>query len=457
MFSRKSSRTITSNSTEVNLNKMQTNKILSNEYVILSGKLLCQTSASAQTFRWRTILAAQKELLIYQRMSPDSDSKFISIDRSLRKSFHSLFLSNSDNYYQIEDGVLKERQYPLSMRFLFPGLIRLLQDILNRIVSLLTFSSISASGFSYLIDPYLIVKLLFVCKKQQIDLIQCESTVTAPSAYFVKKLLNTPLVYDSHNIETEMTRSLANASSLYIAMLKIVEKTSCTICDSAFVVSETDKNILVSWGIPKNKISVIPNSIDINKFSKLLNVDKIRIKYNLVAKIVLIFHGPLGYPPNKEAATILSEEVLPSILKVYPDVCLLLVGKDPPKISHPNIIVTGFVEHLPDYIAAADIAVIPILKGGGTRIKIVEYMASGKAIVSTFKGAEGLNLENGTDVFLTETPDFNFVNLILKLIEDYPLRNRMGKNAQKKAELLYDWGKTAKKAVDIYSKLVYAS
>ncbi len=378
------------------------------------------------------------------------------IDRSLRKSFHSLFLNN-DNYYQIEDGVLKERQYPLSMRFLFPGLIRLLQDILNRIVSLLTFSSISASGFSYLIDPYLIVKLLFVCKKQQIDLIQCESTVTAPSAYFVKKLLNTPLVYDSHNIETEMTRSLANASSLYIAMLKIVEKTSCTICDSAFVVSETDKNILVSWGIPKNKISVIPNSIDINKFSKLLNVDKIRIKYNLVAKIVMIFHGTLSYPPNQEAITILSNDILPKIIEKYPNVCLMLVGKNPPKINHPNIITTGFVENLEELIAAADIGLVPLLKGGGTRIKILEYMASGKAVVSTLKGAEGLNVKNGEDILMTEYPDSKFVNLVLELIADSSLRKKMGEKAKEKAELLYDWEKTAGKAVEIYGKLVCVS
>jgi glycosyltransferase involved in cell wall biosynthesis len=375
------------------------------------------------------------------------------IDLSLRKSFRSLFLDN-DRYYQIENGISKERQYPISMRFLFPGFIKLLQEILNRMVSLLTFSSFSAVGVSYLIDPYLVVKLFFVCRKQQINLVQCECTVTAPSAYIVKKLLNIPLVYDAHNVETEMTRSMANASSTYIALLKLVEKTSCMVSDSVFVVSEIDKKILVSWGILKNKIDVIPNSVDVTKFSTLLDGDKIRKKYNLVDKIVMIFHGTLNYPPNQEAAMILANNILPRIVEKYPNVCLMLVGKNPPKITHPSIIATGFVKNLDEHIAAADIGLVPLLKGGGTRIKILEYMASGKSVVSTLKGAEGLNLQNGADILMTEYPDSKFVDLVLKLIADSSLRRSIGINAKKKTELLYDWAKTAEKAVKIYSKLV---
>jgi len=377
------------------------------------------------------------------------------VDRSARKSFSSLFLDR-DRYYQIENGILKEQAYPRSMRLLFPGLVRLYQYILNRLVSLFTFSSFSAVGLSYLTDPYLFAKLLYVCRKQRIDLVQCECTVTAPSAYFVKKLLNIPLVYDAHNVETEMTRSLANASKTYIALLKLVERTSCMMCDSVFAVSEIDKKIFVSWGIWKNKIDVIPNSVDLNKFSASLHGDIIRKKYNLSKKIVMIFHGTLSYPPNHEAAIILSKNILPRIVEKCPNICLILVGRDPPKIDHPSIIVTGFVENLEEYIAAADFGVVPLLKGGGTRIKIVEYMASGKAVVSTFKGAEGLNLQNGTDILMTESPDSKFVDLVLEMITNKSLRREIGINAKKKAELFYDWDKNAEKAVEIYSKLVHA-
>jgi glycosyltransferase involved in cell wall biosynthesis len=84
-----------------------------------------------------------------------------------------------------------------------------------------------------------------------------------------------------------------------------VEKTNCVICDSVFTVSGIDKKILLSWGIPENKVDVIPNSVDVCKFSASLNGDKIRKRFNIIEKVVMIFHGTLSYPPNLEAAIIL--------------------------------------------------------------------------------------------------------------------------------------------------------
>lgn len=377
------------------------------------------------------------------------------VDSALKKSLFSLLLDN-DRYYQIKNGIAIEHHYPLRIRFLFPGLTRLVQEILNRLISLLTFTTLSVAGFSYIMDPYLIVKSYYVCRKERIDLIQCEFPITAPSSFVVKKLLNVPLIYDAHNIETELIRSLSNVSSIFAAITKLIENISCTICDSIFVVSERDKEQLTTWGIPEHKIEVIPNSVEVTKFSTTLNGNKIRNQYLLNDKIVIVFHGSLSYPPNEEAARILANSILPSILKKYPNVYLLLVGRDPPKISHPNIIVTGFVENLPEYLAAADIAVVPLLKGGGTRIKILEYMACGKAVVSTVKGAEGLNLQNGKDILMTKYPDSKFIDLVLKLIEDSDLRKNIGASARKKVELSYNWEETAKRAVRSYGKLVSA-
>jgi glycosyltransferase involved in cell wall biosynthesis len=98
-----------------------------------------------------------------------------------------------------------------------------------------------------------------------------------------------------------------------------------------------------------------------------------------------------------------------------------LEGKNPPEISHPNYI-TGFVENLPEYIAAADIAVAPLLKGGGTKIKILEYMACGKPVVTTTKGAEGISVQNGIDILISKRPDSEFIDLIIKLIRDKDLK-----------------------------------
>lgn len=278
--------------------------------------------------------------------------------------------------------------------------------------------------------------------------------MTAPSSFIAKKLFNIPLIYDAHNIETERLRNMTNVSSIYVAITKLMERSGCRLSDLIFVVSERDKEQLATWGVEKSKIEVIPNSVDLGRFSTSLDGNKIRNQYALEDKTVLIFHGPMSYPPNEEAAMILANNVLPYILKKHPTVCLLLVGRNPPRISHPNIIVTGFVKNLLEFIAAADIAVVPLLKGGGTRIKILEYMACGKAVVSTFKGAEGLNLKNGRDILVTEYPDSKFVDLIERLIEDVELRKRIGANARRKIELSYDWKITAGRAVQDYDKLV---
>jgi glycosyltransferase involved in cell wall biosynthesis len=375
------------------------------------------------------------------------------VDRSLRRSFFSLFF-DGDRYYEFINGTAREHDYPLRCRFLFPGLTKLLQEIFNRIICLLTFSFSQAVCLSYVIDPYLFVKLFFVCKRERIDLIQCEFHVTVPSSFVAKKLLNIPIIYDAHNIETEIIGDIPNISSTYIAATKLVEKMSCFVCDLIFVVSEKDREQLASLGIPRNKIEVIPNSVDVNKFSPTINGDKIRDQYRLHGRIVLIFHGPLGYPPNEEAALMLTEKVLPSVLKRHPNVSLLLVGRNPPRIFHPNIIITGFVKDLPEFIAASDIGVVPLLRGGGTRIKLLEYMACGKPVVSTMKGAEGLDLKNGHDILMSKYPDSQFIDLIFEMIEDDKLRKRMGLNARKKIESYYNWETTAKRAVQVYKTIL---
>jgi glycosyltransferase involved in cell wall biosynthesis len=374
------------------------------------------------------------------------------VDRSRKKSFSALLFDN-DKYYGVKNGIFKEFYYPFYMKFLFPGIIKFLQEILNKMLSLLTRTVESEVSLFYAIDPYLAVKLFFICKKEKIDLIQCEFPTTTFPSFIVKKVLGIPLIYDAHNIESERLRSMTNINQLYVNITKLIETISCRICDSVLVVSEEDKEQLLSWNIPRNKIRVIPNSVETDKFSPVIEGSKIRKKYELNNKIVIIFHGILNYPPNKEAAEILINNILPCILKEYPNVYLLLVGRNPPKTSHPNIVIAGFVENLPEYIAAADIAVVPLLRGGGTKIKMLEYMACGKAVVSTIKGAEGLDLKNGREILISEYPNSEFIDLVFRLIEDRNLRKNMGINARKKVELLYDWEKTAKKAISIYGNL----
>lgn len=377
------------------------------------------------------------------------------IDRSIKKSLSAL-LFDGDRYIEVKNGIFKECSYPTSLRFLFPGLIKVLQEGLNKCFSMLTRTIASEVDLSYILDPYLVAKTFFVCKKENVKLVQCEFPTTTFSSFIVKKLLNIPLVYDAHNIESVRMKGYSSGvNASYIDVTERIEVTGCQISDLVFVVSDVDRMQLLRWKIPKDKIVVIPNSTDLVEFSPLIDGTAIRSLHNLDGKIVLIFHGALGFAPNKEAIKVLLDSILPIISKENPSVRLLLVGKDPPKISNFNVIVTGCVDNLPAHIAAADLAVVPLLSGGGTRIKILEYMACGKAIVSTIKAAEGLNLENERDVLLCKYPNSEFTSLVLRAIEDSNLRKKIGQNARTKVENFYDWEKNSRKAVSVYYSLIY--
>jgi len=378
------------------------------------------------------------------------------VDRLAKKSLSALLI-DGDKYFRVDNGKLKELKYPLYIRFLFPGIIKFLQEAFNRLFGLLTRTAFSEANSFHILDPYLIVKLLFVCKREKIDLIQCEFPFTALSSLIVKKITGVQTIYDAHNIESERLKSRGDVSSLYTAIVRRLELASCKRCDSVFVVSEDDRRTMLSWNIPSEKIHVIPNSVDLKRFSPFVDGTAVRSKHNLNDAFVIIFHGFLSYMPNREAATLLVANILPRILEKHPDVYLLLVGKNPPELFHPNVISTGFVKSTAEYLAAADLAVVPLMRGGGTKLKMLEYLASGKAIVSTFKAAEGLDLENGKDLLMSKYPDTEFVQLVLRCIEDKNLRKSLAVNARKKAKYLFDWELNGEKAVCIYQDLLRAS
>ena len=369
------------------------------------------------------------------------------VDRSLAKSLHALFLDN-DSYQEIKEGKFYQRRYPLYTRFLLPGIIKFLQVALSQSIKVLT-------GFEFFLpDPYLIVKLFFVCKTEKIDLIQCEFPTTSFSSFIVKRIIRIPLIYDAHNIESDRLQSFKNANRMEVVFMKRMELLSCHVSDSIFSVSQEDKKRLMSWGIPGNKITVVPNSVELEQFSPEIDGNRIREKYQIQNSFVMIFHGYLSYPPNREAVSILLD-MFPNLQKQHDSICLLLVGQNPPQLPLPDhVIVTGFVKNVKEYIAAADLAVVPLLSGGGTKIKMLEYMACGKAIVSTVKAAEGLDLENEEDVLMCKYPDSEFVNLVGRAIRDSNLRQRIGASARKKAEEIYGWEKNAKRAVCVYHNLL---
>jgi polysaccharide biosynthesis protein PslH len=395
---------------------------------------------------------AIERILKFAENVSKQDVKVYLIDRSIKKSFSGIF-SDDDKYYTLENGQITEHRFPFYVRFILPGVVKFLQGSLDHWISRLTRTSLNEPGYSLFVDPYLLVKLFYICKTERINLIQCEFPCTTFSSWIIKKMSGIPLIYDAHNIESERIRTMKNVNKIHVSIVRKLEIKSCKICDSIFVVSKRDRKHLISWGIPEKKVTVIPNSVEISKFYPELDDQRIRKQYKLENAFLIIFHGSLNYLPNMEAVEILIK-ILPQILEKYPGVYLLIVGKNPPKISNPHIITTGFVQNPIEYIAAADLAVVPLVSGGGTKLKMLDYMACGKAIVSTEEGAKGLDLANKKDILTTPYPDSKFIDLVMQAIEDADLRQKLGENARKKVKQLYDWETNAAKAISIYRELI---
>jgi glycosyltransferase involved in cell wall biosynthesis len=134
---------------------------------------------------------------------------------------------------------------------------------------------------------------------------------------------------------------------------------------------------------------------------------------------------------------------LPILRKTFPDVRLKIVGQKPSyRVSslaqNQGVVVTGAVEDVRPFISEAAVYVVPLRMGSGTRLKILEAMAMGKAIVSTRRGAEGIECLDGRELILADTPD-EFATSIGTLLQSEARRKELGGNARRLVEEKYEW------------------
>lgn len=181
-------------------------------------------------------------------------------------------------------------------------------------------------------------------------------------------------------------------------------------------------------------IEVVPNGVDTSFFTP---------SETTTAGDSLLFTGTMSYPPNIEAVRFFTKDILPLIHRDMPNVRLHIVGMKPTeevaRLASDTTIIHGGVPDIRPYYANADIVVVPLLHGGGTRLKILEAAASGKAIVTTALGAEGLDFVPGKDLVIADSAA-DFAKAVLALAKDDTRRRELGRNARR-TSLKYNWQK----------------
>jgi glycosyltransferase involved in cell wall biosynthesis len=212
------------------------------------------------------------------------------------------------------------------------------------------------------------------------------------------------------------------------------------LCRSTHVltVSDTD-TAFFGKDINPAKITTIPTGVDIDYFQPV----------NGEEADSLVFTGSMDWMPNEDGILYFVEAILPLIRKQRPKVKLWVVGRKPGKKiqalteSDPGIEVTGWVEDIRPYIAKGSVYIVPLRVGSGTRLKIFEAMAMGKAVLSTTIGAEGLPVTSGSDIVLADEPS-HFADEVCRLLDSQEERNRIGNAARRLVEEKYSWAAVAR-------------
>ena len=213
-------------------------------------------------------------------------------------------------------------------------------------------------------------------------------------------------------------------------------------------VSEIDRDLL-QGACPDQPIEVIPNGVDTVLYQPDPDAEE---------PATLIYTGSMDWYPNEDAVIYFAEKILPKIQAEHPYVQFYIVGKSPTErveqlAQQQGVIVTGRVDEIKPYIGRATVYVVPLRIGGGTRLKILEAAAMGKAVVSTQVGAEGLHLVDGEAIFIADNPS-RFADAVNRLIADPALRRQIGEASRQHVEAEYDWQRIGERLHRLYESVV---
>jgi glycosyltransferase involved in cell wall biosynthesis len=174
----------------------------------------------------------------------------------------------------------------------------------------------------------------------------------------------------------------------------------------------------------------------------------------------VLFVGGYRHPPNSDAALRLLRTIMPAARRQMPGLRLVLVGADPgaalleAATSHDTV--SGSVPTVTPYLDEASLLALPLRQGGGMRVKLLEALAAGKAIVASPLAAEGLDVRDGEELALAET-DAEFSDRIVALAGDEQLRSRLGGGARAWAERHLSWDSRVSRYEELYRSLLEAS
>jgi glycosyltransferase involved in cell wall biosynthesis len=291
-----------------------------------------------------------------------------------------------------------------------------------------------------------------------VDVLHLNHLDTAQYLEYLPELRATRTVVDTHNLLAGVYQKLCEAQSLppqrayawlQWTRMSRYEPALLRRAGRVLVCSEPERAQLAVRGV--DHVLVVPNGVDTSYFTP-----EAPRAAGASAALELVFTGGMDYLPNESGAHWFLEHVFPLVLRERPQARVTFVGKNPSerlraRARPQQIVFTGRVEDVRPFVRAAQLFVVPLQIGGGTRLKVLEALAMGLPLVSTRIGAEGLELRDGEDLVLADEPA-DFAAAVLALASDPERARRLAASGRARVLELYDWKTTTRPLLDLCAR-----
>ncbi len=320
-------------------------------------------------------------------------------------------------------------------------------------LNLFTHSSYNISRFYC---KKLAKRLASLLKEEHFDIIQLEGLYLTPYIPVIRQYTGSPILFRSHNIEHFIWERLARTAKntlkktylkLLAKRLKTYEMKAVHQVDGLIAISPVDMHFFETNGFAQPGITM-PVAVEPGLFRHR----------DVVREENTVFHiGSMDWRPNQDGVLWFLEHVWPLVIKQNPALRFVLAGKNIPdffcQFAGSNVAVAGRVPDAAAFMHANELMVVPLLSGGGMRVKIIEGMAAGKAIVSTSIGAEGINCTHSENILLADTAE-EMAETILYCFRYKDEMQEIGEKARQFAAENHNTENTIEKLVGFYNTIL---
>jgi len=299
------------------------------------------------------------------------------------------------------------------------------------------------------------IKLAKLLQAEDFDIIHLESLFMTPYVGTIRRYCTTPIVLRSHNLEYVIWEKIARNTKSFpkrtylkylTRKLRTYEISMLNEVSGIAAISEEDKKRFLALGV-KKRIRTVPFGINLSEYPDDPGAEP---------ELALFHLGAMDWGPNLEGILWFLNDIWPKVHSRYPALKMYLAGRNMSdeilNTQHPNVVMVGEVENAIEFIRSKAIMVVPLLSAGGIRVKIIEGLALGKAVISTTLGAEGLDCTDRRNIMLADRAE-EWIQALDELMNNPQMMNTLAQEGRAHAREHFDNANITANLVNFYKEL----